>query len=362
MRILHVIPSLGVGGAERTVAILADLLRRMGHSVGVASMYDSLGTWIEADLRSEGIALHFLGKRPGLDLRMVPRIERVIRRFRPDVVHTHMHTLKYALPGVARWRCRAIHTVHTLAGRSGAMQRAIDRLAFKAGVIPVAIGQAVAQSMLEAFRIPQCRIVPNGIPVSDFEPSAEARDAVRVALAIPADAPTFVAIARFSHVKNHAALIRAFSSKRLESIGAHLLLAGDGELRGEVETQVRALNLRSRVHFLGVRSDVARLLAAADVFVLASRAEGNPLSIMEAMASGKPVVATAVGCVPELVPAGAGRLAPSGDEGALEAAMFEFASDPALARAAGAAASRHARERFDAAHMAKAYEQLYVPR
>jgi glycosyltransferase involved in cell wall biosynthesis len=113
------------------------------------------------------------------------------------------------------------------------------------------------------------------------------------------------------------------------------------------------------VHFLGDRSDVPRVLAAADVFVLASTREGNPLAVMEAMAAGKAVVATTVGSVPELVVPGTGRLVPAGREEALEAAMYDLASDLAMVRTMGEAAARSAAERFDASLMAKAYEQLY---
>ncbi|OFX26090.1 MAG: hypothetical protein A2V77_18420 [Anaeromyxobacter sp. RBG_16_69_14] len=108
-----------------------------------------------------------------------------------------------------------------------------------------------------------------------------------------------------------------------------------------------------------MRSDVPAVLAAADAFVLASRREGNPLSVMEAMAAGKPVLATAVGCVPELVPEGAGRLVPPGEPSSLEAAMYEIACDLGLARAMGGVAARFARERFDDTDMARAYERLY---
>lgn len=362
MRVMQLTPSLAVGGAERMVATLSQQLRLAGHTVAVVSLFNPCETWIEAELRSDGIPLYFLGKKGlGLDLRMVPRVAQVFHQFRPDVLHTHMQTLKYGLPALAlRPRCRVVHTVHTIAGTEDRYSKAFQRIAFQAGVVPVAIGEAVGASLRTLYGLPFDRVIPNGIPVSNFVESAGARDAMRVSLNIPALGPVFVAVASLRPEKNHQALLRAFASERLRDAGAHLLLAGDGELRRDLEEQARTLVIQDRVHFLGVRSDVSCVLAAADIFVLASRREGNPLSVMEAMAAGKPIIATAVGCLPEMVPESAGRLVAPGDVGALEGAMAQLASDLPLARALGRAAAQVARERFDAASMAKAYEELYA--
>lgn len=363
MRVMQLVPSLAVGGAERMVATLARYLRRWGHTVAVVAMYRAYGTWIERELEAEGIPVRFLEKRRGLDVRMVPRIARELHRFEPEVLHTHMYTLKYALPALAlHRRCRVVHTVHTLAqAELDRLSMAVQGLAFRAGVVPVAIGEAVAASLRATYDRPFRCIIPNGIPVADYAGPPGAGEALRAALGLPPGAPTFVAVASFNPAKNHEALLRAFASPRLRASGAHLLLAGDGARRGELEALSRELALEDRAHFLGVRADVASVLAAADVFVLASRREGNPLSVMEAMAAGKPIVATAVGCLPEMVPERAGRLVPPGDVEALEAAMAELARDLPLARRLGAAAAQVARERFDAAVMARAYEELYAP-
>jgi glycosyltransferase involved in cell wall biosynthesis len=362
MRVLQVIPTLAVGGAERVVALLSRHLHRSGHTVGVISLYDPRGSWIERELRGEGIPVYFLGKRPGLDLRMIRRIARVVGGFRPDVLHTHLYVLKYVLPALAASRrCRVVHTVHNLAEHEvERLSRIIQSVAFRAGVVPVAIGGAVAESMLRLYRLPPRHRIPNGIPVSDYAPPPRAREEVRASLAIADDAPVFVAVGRLEAQKNSAALIDAFASPRLRHLGAHLLLAGDGELRSELEARASEQGALDRVHFLGVRADVPRVLAAADVFVLASRYEGNPLTVMEAMAAGKPVLATAVGCVPELVSDCAGLLVAPGDGAALESAMIDLASDLSRARAKGEAAALIARSRFDAAIMASAYEKLYA--
>src|SRR5258708_26822430 len=166
MRVLQVIPTLAVGGAERVVALLARHLRRSGHAVGVVSLYDPHGSWIEAELRSDGVPLYFLGKRRGLDLRMIPRLARVVARFRPDVLHTHLYVLKYVLPALAASRrCRVVHTVHNLSEHEvERLSRSIQSLAFRMGVVPVAIGEVVAESMLRRVRLPPRDRTPNWLP------------------------------------------------------------------------------------------------------------------------------------------------------------------------------------------------------
>ena len=139
-----------------------------------------------------------------------------------------------------------------------------------------------------------------------------------------------------------------------------LLLVGGGELENAVREQVAALGLQERVRFLGVRADVADILRASDVFVLSSRWEGNPLSVMEAMAAGLPVVSTAVGGVPELVrDRETGLLVPSEDAEALTRAMQALVDDPVRRQAMGAAARQYAVAHFDIRHTVRGYEQLY---
>ncbi|MDP2307728.1 MAG: glycosyltransferase [Pseudomonadota bacterium] len=364
MRIVQLVPSLDVGGAERIVGLLARELARLGHTVTVISLFDPVGSWIEEELRAAGMPLHFLGKRPGLDLRMVPRLRRLLGDLRPDILHTHLHTLKYALPAWSGTRAGAVvHTVHNLAEHEVELTgRLVHHIAFRCGVEPVAIGDAVAASLRRVYRITPRHTIPNGIPVADYLAPAGARERVRAALAIPGDTPAFLTVGRLERQKDHAGLLAAFALPALRARGARLLLVGDGPERPALQEQARALGLGDRVAFLGVRTDVPHLLAAADVFVLASRWEGNPLVVMEAMAAGLPVVATSVGCVPELVSDRSGALVSSGDVPALAAAMEALAANPIRARELGAFGARVALERFDVAVMARAYATLYARR
>lgn len=362
MRILQVIPTIQAEGAQRMVAGLCRELRRAGHQVGVVALFDPAGVSLEAELRRDGVELQVLGKRMGPDLRMFVRVPAAAARFAPDVIHTHIYVLKYLLPGLLpRRRCPVVHTVHNLADREGGtrVDVLVQRAAFRAGVTAVSIGRAVSESMRRLYGAGPHREIPNGIATADYAPPPGAREEVRAALGIAPAAPVFLAVGRLAAAKNHALVLTAFAAPPLQALGAHLLLAGDGPLRGELTRRAASLGLAGRAHLLGARPDVARLLAAADALVLPSDYEGHPLAVLEAMAAGKPVVATAVGCVPETVTPATGRLVPPGDAGALAAAMLDLARDPASARVLGEAGLRVARERYDASVMAGAYARLY---
>ncbi|HDN80641.1 MAG TPA: glycosyltransferase, partial [Chloroflexi bacterium] len=303
LRVLHVIPNFGPGGAERIAMQLLLHLDRSRYEVAAVSLYDRQGTDIEATLDQAGVQVWYLGKHLGFDPKMFWRLGGVLREFRPDVVHTHLYVLRYLLPWIAMPRAWVwVHTVHNVAEKEvDWIGKWVHRLAFRLGVVPVAVAEEVAQSLKRVYKLASVPLIPNGIPVARYALGEEARRAWRAQEGYKEADIIFVSIARLSPQKDPLSLIRAFAAAAPHAHGLHLLLVGDGPLRPELEAQVKALGLKQRVCFLGVRTDIPEILAAADVFVLSSRWEGNPLSVMEAMAAGKPVVATVVGGVPELV-------------------------------------------------------------
>lgn len=354
MRIVQLVPTLSVGGAERTVALLAREQAELGHAVDVVVLGHSEDSWLEHELRRLQLPVHFLHKGPGLSLTVSHRLGVLLPSLRPQVVHTHLHVLKYLLPTRAYVRVPAIvHTLHSLAAHEAVRtDRAVQWAAFRWRVAPVAIGDAVARSIHSLYSLAPRATIPNGIEVDRFTPQPGARARIRTEQSIPHNATVFITVGRLNEAKNHALLLDAFAALPPD---AHLLVVGDGALRASLEARADS----ARVHFLGVRSDVPDLLSAADVFVLSSDWEGNPLVVMEAMAAAKPVVATAVGCVPELVPSDAGTLVPAGDRDGLVDAMRAFLTHPDSAVRAGAQARDHARARFDVTSTAQAYVDLY---
>jgi len=357
VHILQLVPTLSVGGAERIVALLARELQTLGHRVSVVALGRPTGSWIEAELAGHGISTTFLGKGAGFEAATVGRLAARLRSLRPDVVHTHLHVLKYLLPAQVAWRRAAIvHTLHNLAKQEAteADQR-LQRTVFGRRVAAVAIGDAVAESVVARYGRPARATIPNGIDVAAQQVPDGTRSTLRATLGLGPTTPTFAVVGRLNPQKNHALLLEAFADPRLAH--AHLLVVGDGELRAELET--RAAPLGDRIHFLGIRADVPALLSAADAFVLASSWEGNPLVVMEALAAGRPVVATRVGCVPELVDDACGRLVDAGDAPALADALTELAGSASLRAELGAQAQSRAQARYDAPVMARAYADLF---
>lgn len=363
-RVLHVLPNFRPGGAERMAVNLMRTLSRERFEAGAVSLFDPSGTDLEETLAQSGIPVWYLGKRRGPDPRMFTRIARVLRRFRPDVVHTHQYVLRYTLPTMLHRTPAMVHTVHSLADkevpRSGHW---IQRLAFKRGVLPVAIAQEVADSLGCLYGVSGFPLIPNGVPVEAYRWPSVDRRTWRGREGFATGDVLFVCVARLSPVKNPALLLESFAHGPASDPRSHLLLVGEGELRPELERRIRALGLQGKVHLLGLRPDIPEALNAADVFVLASGWEGNPLSVMEAMAAGKPVVCTAVGGVPELVEDGrSGLLVPRGDAAAFSGAMSYLLEDPGAGEAMGERAAGIACERFDLEVMTRAYEELYEAR
>lgn len=354
------IPNLGVGGAERMVLNLAANLDRARYDVLVLSFYDAFGNTVEPELAASGIPVVHLGKRRGFDPRMFGRIPLAIARFEPDVVHTHRAVLQYAMPALAgRLRRRVAHTVHSVAEMElPRLGRLAHWAAFRAGVAPIAIGKFVAKSISRVYGIDPRAVIPHGIPVSRYATPNVGRSEWRAAHGISEAALVFACVARLTPPKNIASLLAAFAS--LAESGAMLLVAGDGPLRSDLESEAERLAVAARVRFLGTRSDIPDLLAASDVFVLSSLWEGNPLSVMEAMAAGKPTIATAVGGVPEFVSDGeTGLLVAPDDAAALARAMRLLARDLEMRERLGRNARRIAAEAYDVRPMVDAYDRLY---
>ena len=344
-RILEITATLKPAGAENVVLSLASGLDRSRFDIAVVSLYDAFPGGLEPLLHERCISVLHLGKRRGFDPRMYPRLRRVVGEFQPDVIHSHCYVTRYAL----HLRARAmVHTVHNLAEKEvGLVGRIVNRYAFRRGVIPVAVGTAVADSFSQMYGFPPTATIPNGINTDHFW-RPEARQRWRSQNGFRDDDLLIVSVGRLAPQKNPVALANAIANVP----NARLLMVGEGNLRERLEG-------RERVHLLGVRADIPEILAAADIFALASDWEGLPLAIMEAMAAGLPVVAARVGCVPEVVEHGrTGLLVPPRHEWALAAALRELAGDHKRRHEMGAAA-RARSVSFGVDAMVAAYDDLF---
>jgi glycosyltransferase involved in cell wall biosynthesis len=258
-------------------------------------------------------------------------------------------------------RAAMVHTVHNLADREvEARARLIQRYALTHGVKPIAVAEEVAASLKSLYGIQRCRVISNCIPTALYANPQTSRKDWRAKEGFKDTDVLFVCVARFAPQKNHALLLKSFAHGPASDPRAHLVLVGEGELRANLEEQAKKLNVAEKVHFLGLRSDIPDVLGAVDAFVLSSDYEGNPLSVLEAMASGLPIVSTAVGGVPKLFEAGnEGFLVPPGDSQGLAKSMNSLLKYEAAREFMGAAAATRAGKNYDVANMVHAYEDVY---
>jgi glycosyltransferase involved in cell wall biosynthesis len=346
-----VITTLGVGGAEKHLLLLARGLADRGHAVRVAWLKgrgELAPAFADAGLATErlGAAAEDAGEvRPRAACRALARR---VREWGPDIVHTHL--LKADALGALA--VRGVPLVSSKHNDERALLRwpvsVVHGLLARRVALTIALSDHVARFTAEHGRVPPDRItrVYYGIDAGALR-VRRTRDELRRELSLPADAPVLICVGRLAPQKDHATLLAAMAHVRPD---AHLLLVGgdpfgDGEAR--LAAQVERAGLAGRVHLLGIRHDVPDLLAASDLFVLASLWEGLGLVFLEAMAAGLAVVATRVSAVPEVVEDGSsGWLVPPGDARAFAGAVSAALDDPDERARRGRAGRARLAERF----------------
>jgi sugar transferase (PEP-CTERM/EpsH1 system associated) len=359
-RIVHVIPTLRTGGLEKTLLRLAtDLAGEFEHVVVTPSRHGPLTAAFSAVAHVVA-----LGESRAPDRWLALRMARLFRALRPQIVHSRNWTCIDAIIGARLAGVRTV--VHGEHGRDASdpdgrnpvrrrLRRALGLLVTEF----TAVSRDLTRWLVEEVGVParKVRHIPNGVDAECFAPRPP--EPARRALNLPAGAAVIGTVGRLDPVKDHVALIRAFAAA---TAGRHasLLIAGEGPCRGRIEDSVRHLGLGDRVQVLGERSDVAVVLNTLDVFVLPSLGEGMSNSILEAMATGLPVVATHVGGNGELVSDGVtGILVPGGSHEALAGALRRYLDHPELMRAHGCAGRTRVEAEFTLRTMFGAYRDLY---
>lgn len=354
MKIMQVIPYFCFGGAEIMCENLTYALKNAGQDVFVVSLYNER-TPIARRMEEAGIRIVYLDKKLGLDLSMVPKLVRVMRQEGPDVVHTHLDVIKYAtaaarLSGVKK----CVHTVHSLADREaeGRIQKIINGTYFrKAWSVPVALTPEVQDSVSDFYGLPPERIpvIYNGIDLSRCIPKTTYETGETV---------TILHVGRFDVPKNHAGLLEAFRLLRETHPECHLRLVGDGDLRLRMEALAKEKGISDAVEFCGMQSNVYPYLHDADIFTLPSIYEGNPMTIIEAMGTGLPIVASRVGGIPDMIHDGESGILVEPEPRAVCDALARMVEDGALRRRLGENAKAQSRQ-FSAEHMAEDYLTCY---
>lgn len=361
--VCHVLHTLHVGGGE--VLARAFALANENEFLPVFALLDDLGD-LGQELRAQGYAVEVLGRRPGFDRRCVKRLRAFLRRERVAVVHAHQYgpLLYSAAARLPRRRPAILFTEH---GRDYPDYRRWKRVWANRVLLSrrdrfVAVGEQVKRALVdyEGMAANHVEVIYNGRDLSAYDPEKPQRETVRQELGLTDDAFVVMQVARLNRLKDHPTALRAI--RRLADTRPHvrLVLVGDGENRAQIEQLVTELRLEENVLLLGSRSDVPRLLQAADAFLLSSITEGIPLTLIEAMATGVPCVGTVVGGMTEVITAKeTGLLAPARDDAELARQLQRLVDYPQLRQQLAVAARNRVLDRFDAANMHERYRVLY---
>jgi len=318
-------------------------------------------------MEATGVPVHCLGAGGNADLRWVPALRRLLVDPGFDIVHFHLPYAaavgRLAVASLPRARRPlVVYTEHSLWDRTARPVKLLNRATIGRDQALLVVSEA-ARSALPAPLRARARVVIHGVDLSAsaqvLEDRAAIRRQVREELGVPGDDVLVVTVANLRAEKGYDVLLGA--ARRVADAGAPVRFAavGRGPLREELEAAHRSLGLGDRFRFLGQRADVLRVLAGADVFVLASRHEGLPVALMEATSLGLPVVATAVGEVPSVVRDGQeGVIVAPGRDDALAEAVLRLASDGALRERLGRASLERS-AMFDIAGATKEIEGIY---
>jgi len=356
VRIVYLITELNLGGAERALARAVAGLSRDRYNPLVVCLFDP---GIVADqIRASGVQVIDLRAKGKWDLSVAWRLYRLLRRERPTILHTWMFHAN--VPGRLLGRLAGVPIIissERTMGQESRWRYRLNRITAPLTDRVVCVSQQVADFVVQEVGIPQCKVVviPNGIDLRNFKYLPAKRQA-RAALGLPYELALIGTVARLNPVKRLDVLLQALASVN----GVCAVIIGDGPERARLEALRKQLGLVERVRFVGQQSNVPEWLAAMDLFVLPSDWEGMSNALLEAMAVGLPVVATAVGGTPEVVVDGVtGLLVPPRDPEALAEAIIALLQDRERAEAMGRTGQERVERYFTVERMVQKTEALY---
>ncbi len=363
-KVLLLIKGLGLGGAEKLLTMALPHLDRERYEYEVAYLLPWKNALVP-EFERHGIRVSCLGQRKPYDPRAVLRLARLMRKSRPQVVHAHLPYAEMVAqlasplaPSTAR-----VYTEHNVFDRYHPLTRMFHKRLFPRNDAVIFVSEAVRASVLSNMRVngrPKLHTIYNGVDWQAIERHQDDRELIRQELAIPRGNRVLVTVASFTPKKRHEDLLAAARMVLKDCPDTSFVLVGDGPLRPQIEQMATEMGLRSNVVFTGLRQDAISIVAASDAFVLPSRAEGLPIVVLEAMALEKPVVATRVGGVPEVIcDQQDGLLVDALDPPALATALVGLLNDPAKGRRLAQAAKRRLVSQFDMRRTVRETEAVY---
>ena len=366
--LMHVLYSFDVGGLENGVVNLINHMPADRFRHAVVALVECVPSFCSR-VRQPDVEFISLHKSPGHAIKLYPRLYRLFRALRPDVVHTrNLAALEAVVPAMLAGVRARVHGEHGWDSfdREGTSNkyRMVRKLYSPFVSRYVALSSQIEQYLVNRVGIESMRIdrICNGVDTARFHPAA-ARQALAGTPFGDPDVVVVGTVGRLQAVKDQINLVRAVAIARqqgAELSRMRLLIAGDGPLRASVEDEIRRAGIGDVTWLAGERSDVPDVMRALDLFVLPSRSEGISNTILEAMASGLPVVATAVGGNAELVMHGeTGELVPPEDPEHMAGALVRYTADAALRQNHGSAGRRRVEQNFSIDNMVARYTNLY---
>lgn len=355
-KIAYILPNLDTDGGQAVVSTLVCNLDKSKYNAKLFVMAPSVKNKLTELIRCADIEIIFCDILESVQKNKLCRLYRIVRwlsrqinTFSPDIIHVHLDTL-YSWIYALIYNRKIIFTVHSQAQRiynivSANLFKIMQRRNL---IIVTAVSRASANQFKECFGATDVKVIFNPVDIKHFK-SDRARDSKSEVI--------FVNVARFNPVKNHEMLIKAFRLLIEEESNVRLILIGEGEKYEEIKDMVNALNLTSKVDFRGEMIDVSPELNQADVFVLSSLSEALPVSVIEAMAAGLPIISTNVGGLHELVTDNGILVEPS-DELQLMKAMKELADNVPKRVRMGGLSEKYA-QKFEVHEIVTEYEKIY---
>ncbi len=295
MKIIQIIPRLGMGGAETMCENLSTELMKSGNEVIIISLSNDR-TPISKRLEKNGIPVLYLGKKNGLDIKTIIKLRKVLKKEKPDIIHSHTHALKYCVIADLFLHHKKIHTVHSIASKeSTKIDQKLNKIFFKVNkVVPVALSELVKKTIIDCYRLDADNIpvVFNGCPIE----KCIVKDSYTLGEKV-----NIIHVGSLIELKNHKAMIDAITLLHKEYPNVCITFVGDGILKSELEKYINERNCSSYIKLHGLSTDVYSLLGNSDIFILPSLYEGLPMSIIEAMGTGLPIVASNVGGIPDMI-------------------------------------------------------------
>lgn len=352
IKVVHIIPTLGLGGAERVLVDLVVHGNRDLYDFSVITIID--GGPLENELRAAGIPYYALKKDALFGVGMLAQLTQLLNRLDPDIVHTHLfgaHLWGLVASMLNRVPILVASEQNTDVDLGELRTRIKQALSYSADAV-VAASDAIKQFLITEGHIPEEKItvIRNAIDTRKYVelPEPALNEPLRL-----------LVIGRLWRQKGHDVLIDALS--RLHSVSWELSILGSGDLLSDLVDQVTLHHLNDRVHFLGTTTDVPSVLEAHDILLVPSRWEGIGLVVMEGMAGARPVIASNVGGIPEIIQHGSTGLLvePENSQGIIDAIEW-VATHTDSARTMARNARRFAIERCDISQMIEQYEALYA--